>query len=73
MYKSSNYGNYKGNLFLIALVKLILLYTMDGENWMQKPKQSTILNLRMQLEDMWLWKDLKSQHKTEFVFISGPR
>ena len=73
MYKSSNYGNYKGNLFLIALVKLIFLYTMGGENWMQKSKQSTVLNLRMQLEDMWLWKDLKSQHKTEFVFISGPR
>ena len=46
---------------------------MGGENWMQKPKQSTILNLPMQLEDMWLWKDLKSQNKTEFVFISGPR
>ena len=73
MYKSSNYGNYKGNLFLIALVKLIFLDTMDGENWMQKPKQSTMLNLRMQLEDMCLWKDLKSQNKTEFVFISGSR
>ena len=73
MYKSSNYGNYKGNLFLIALVKLIFLYTMGGENWMQKSKQSTVLNLRMQLEDMWLRKDLKSQNKTEFVFISGPR
>ena len=36
-------------------------------------KQSTILYLRMQLENICLCKGLKSQNKTEFVFISGSR
>ena len=51
----------------------MFLDTMNGKNWMQKPKQSPILNLRMQLEIICLCKDLQSQNKTEFVFISGPK
>ena len=41
MYKSSNYGNYKGNLFLIALVKLIFLDTMGKLNAKTKAIDNT--------------------------------
>ena len=70
MYKNSNYRNYL--LFLNTSVKFSWILWM-GKTEGKNPKQSTILNLRMQLENICLCKDLKSQNKTELVFISGPR
>ena len=74
MYKNSNYRNYKDHLFLIASVKSSWILCMDGaKTECKNQNQSTILNLRMQLKNICLCKDLKSQNITEIVFISGSR
>ena len=71
MYKNNTIETIKATYFWL------LQWNFPGWIWKGKSecknqKQSTILNLRMQLENICLCKDLKSQNKTEFVFISGP-
>ena len=57
---------------MIASVKISWIL-WKGKTECKNQKQSTILNLRMQLESSCLCKDLKSHNKTDFVLISGPR